>query len=175
MGDLKKYTISFGSLPNGEHVFKYNLDDEFFANFETSEIHSANIITQVTLDKKPHLLKLTFELAGTIQTECDRCLDIFDLPVMYHALLYVKFRATHEDESDEVVVIPANDSELNIAKYFYEFAVLSLPIRKVHPDRSDNGESTCNPVMIEKLNKILLQENVTFENNIFKDLKNLIN
>ena len=61
--------------------------------------------------------------------------------------LIVKFGAEYSEESDEIVIIPEADGEINIAWFLYEFIVLSLPTKKVHPP------GTCNKAMSSKLNK----------------------
>lgn len=174
MHHLEKYIISFGNLDNGEYTIDFNLDKKFFEHFETSEIENANLKAVVSFEKKDLVQVLNINISGTLQVECDRCLDMFDLSVMYEDILYVKYGNTIHNDDDEIIVVPVTENEINIAQYLYEFSVLSLPYKRVHPE-DNKGESTCNPEMIKKLNEISLQESNESENNPWNDLKKLIN
>jgi uncharacterized metal-binding protein YceD (DUF177 family) len=91
--------------------------------------------------------ELGFTITGTVQVPCDRCLDDLTLDVNTKNRLIVKFGKEYSEESDEIVVIPEEDGEINIAWFLYEFIVLSLPAKKVHPP------GACNKTMSSKLNK----------------------
>jgi Uncharacterized ACR, COG1399. len=43
--------------------------------------------------------------------------------------LSLKFGKEYSEESDEIVIIPEDDGEINIAWFLYEFIVLSLPAK----------------------------------------------
>ncbi|MBZ0242329.1 MAG: DUF177 domain-containing protein, partial [Bacteroidales bacterium] len=55
------------------------------------------------------------------------------------------------EESEEVIVIPADQHQYDSSHLLYEYIMLLLPLRKVHPD-DENGNNLCNPEVIEKLN-----------------------
>lgn len=61
--------------------------------------------------------------------------------------LIVKFGNEYSEESDEIVIIPEEDGEINIAWFLYEFIILSLPMKKVH------APGQCNRIVSSKLNK----------------------
>ena len=48
------------------------------------------------------------------------------------------------EESDDVLVIPHTDYQIDLATIIYEFINLLLPIRHVHPMNKD-GEYACDP------------------------------
>lgn len=171
---LDKYIISFGNIDKGEHSLEFKLDKKFFEKFESSEIENANLKAVVSFDKKEHVKLIKINISGTVEVECDRCLDLFDMPVSYDDILYVKYGNTVTSEDDEVIMIPVTENEVNIAQHLYEFSILSLPYKRVHPDNK-KGKSTCNPEMIKKINELSLHESSESENNPWKDLKKLIN
>ena len=43
------------------------------------------------------------------------------------------------------------------SQFFYEYIHLALPIKRIHPD-DKKGRSTCNPVMIRKLEDHLIAD-----------------
>ena len=47
--------------------------------------------------------------------------------------MIVKFGATRETDPDEILIIPEGSYQINVAQYFYEMVVLSIPLKKVHP------------------------------------------
>jgi uncharacterized metal-binding protein YceD (DUF177 family) len=53
----------------------------------------------------------------------------------------------YSEESDEIVVIPEEEGEINIAWFLYEFIALNIPIKHVH----EPGK--CNRTMTKKLRK----------------------
>jgi uncharacterized metal-binding protein YceD (DUF177 family) len=126
-----------------------------------SEINNASIDVQLTLVKHTRFLELDFVLGGWAEVSCDRCLDPVKLDITSEAQMFVKF-GDHagEDDSDDndVIILPYDKDQLNVAQYLYEYAHLSLPIRRVHPDDA-NGNSTCNAEMIRKLEQYLVDDN----------------
>lgn len=91
--------------------------------------------------------ELNFDIKGMVHVPCDRCLDDITMDVDTQNKLIVKFGKEYSEESDEIVIIPEADGEINIAWFLYEFIALSLPTKKVHPP------GTCNKMMSSKLNK----------------------
>ncbi len=64
----------------------------------------------------------------------------------------VDYGETYEEISAEIVTIPKTESNIDLSQYIYEYINLMLPIKKVHPDDED-GNSTCNKEMTDRLNK----------------------
>jgi len=126
-----------------------------------SEISDACIHVQVTLVKRASFLELHFVLEGWAEVNCDRCLYPVKLDVSSEAQMYVKFDE-HADETEsednDIVILSYDDDQLDVAQYLYEYAHLSLPIRRVHPNDAD-GRSTCNEEMIRKLEQYLVEDN----------------
>ena len=142
-------------------MFDWTIDDKFFAWYEMSEISDACIHVQVTLVKHARFLELHFVLKGWAEVSCDRCLYPAKLDVSSEAQLFVKFDE-HADEAEsddnDIVILSYDENQLDVAQYLYEYAHLSLPIRRVHPDDAD-GRSTCNEEMIRKLEQYLVEDN----------------
>ena len=152
MNYLSQYTIPFSGLKEGEHLFDFIADDRFFAGFEESEITKGSITVQVKLEKRSTYLRLNFVLRGVVELICDRCLENYLQPVKSSYPMLVKFSETETDDGDEVIYIHPGAHQVEISKLIYEFIVLSIPIRHIHPE-DQNGESLCNPDMIHKLDE----------------------
>jgi uncharacterized protein len=153
---LGKYSIPFKGLRDGQHSFRFDIDRTFFDAFDSSEIHAGSLIAEISLNKEPQLLEMDFFIHGTVEVSCDRCLDIFELPVQYKGRLFFKFGIESLELTDEIIILATGQTEINIAQYLYEFIHLSLPYTKVHPDI--NGKSGCDPEMIKKLDSLTVKE-----------------
>jgi len=141
-------------------VFDWTIDGSFFAFYEMSEINDASIEVQLILVKHTRFLELNFVFDGWAEVSCDRCLDPLKMNLASEAKMFVRFgEQTSEDESEDndVVTLPHGEDQLDVAQYLYEYAQLSLPLRRVHPDDA-KGCSTCNPEMIRKLEQYLVEQ-----------------
>lgn len=152
---LKDYTIKFVGLKEGEHFFTYHVDDEFLKAFEESPLDEADATVKVTFDKKREtFFELTFDLQGTVGVECDRCLDQFQLPFADQQKLYVTLNGeedkVEEADEDEIVVLPPEAQQINVAEYIYQYLVIQVPMRRVCED----VEKPCNPEMEKILDKM---------------------
>jgi uncharacterized metal-binding protein YceD (DUF177 family) len=149
---LKNYIIPFSGLKEGKHQFQFEAGERFFREFEESEIERGEVNIEVELEKRTTYLSLGFKLTGSVQLICDRCLDNYDQPLDNDFKLYVKFSEEPQVDDDEVMYLHPNDHQVEVGHLIYEFIVLSLPARHVHPD-DENGESTCDPDMLDKLDE----------------------
>lgn len=148
MGKYSKYNIILKSLSDGKHDYEYQLMDDYFKLLgEDVEIKKGNVNVDLTLKKANNTFELNFLISGQVKVPCDRCLDEMVMPVETKNRLIVKFGAGYSEESDEIVIIPEDDGQINLAWFLYEFVALSLPMKKVHPQ----GE--CNKTMTSKLKR----------------------
>lgn len=149
MGKFSLFNIPLRGLSEGKHEFEYDLDNRFFALIDdgTADVKKGNLKVLLSLKKTAVTFELNFDIKGAVQVPCDRCLDDISMDVETKNKLIVKFGKEYSEESDEIVIIPEEDGEINIAWFLYEFIVLSLPAKRVHPP------GTCNKAMSSKLNK----------------------
>lgn len=136
-------------LSIGGHLYKFDVTDEFFDEFDYSEIKKGNIKVELSLQKQSSMLILAFHIRGMVNVACDRCLDNFDLPIKENYQLIVKI-GNEVLDNDEIISIPESENEIDIAPYIYEYIILSLPYRRIH---SPEGKG-CNEEVIKKLGEI---------------------
>ncbi len=129
------------------HTFEYDLDRKFFEAIDGDEVRKGNVKATVKVRKTSSTFECVFDLKGVVQVPCTRCLDDMSLDVDTQNRLIVKFGKEYSEESDEIVIIPEEEGEINIAWFLYEFIALAIPIKHVHP----TGE--CNRVVSSKLRK----------------------
>jgi uncharacterized protein len=145
---LTTYDIAYKGLPDGQHVFEYNIDRSFFELIDDSLIEDGRLLAKIDLHKQTTMLTLNFDIKGVVNTICDRCLDPLELKVSHKARIYIKFGDVYDEPTEEIIVLPHEEYQYNVAQLIYEFIGLSMPMQKVH---KNNG---CDPSMIARLEHI---------------------
>lgn len=146
MGRFDKYNVDLKGLKAEPLNMEFLLDNAFFANIDGEEFQKGTVKAVVTARKNRDVFDFAFALTGTVVVPCDRCLDDLEVEVATENTLRVKLGTDYTDDGD-VVVVPEQDGDLNIAWYLYEFIVLALPMKRVHlPGK-------CNRDMAGKLKK----------------------
>lgn len=155
---MDKYDIAFKSLKDGIHKFEYHINKDFFDNIESSLIEDGDLDVKVEMVKNAQMLKFHFSIVGTIKATCDICLDTFDYPIEEcEGDMVVKFGEKTHEIDDELYMLAYDEDTISVAQWIYEIIGVSLPIRFEHPLDAE-GNSTCNPEMINKLNEYLVTE-----------------
>jgi uncharacterized metal-binding protein YceD (DUF177 family) len=151
MNSLHAYILPLKGLGDGNHHFKFTVEDDFFQAFESSPIEKGTIELNVSLDKRPTLLVFDFSFAGWVATSCDRCLANIQLPIDGENRLLVKYGEGELEYNDEDVVFISQDtSSWSIAQFVYEYVLLALPLIKVY-DCQAEAEPPCDKQMLAKL------------------------
>ena len=172
MSILSHYNIGFKGLSIGKHIFEFETDDKFFGEFDGGVVDQGLVKVHLTLDKQSSLMTFWFDLKGTVRVQCDRCLELYDQPVEGRERIFVRFGEKESAQGDDLIWVSPNDYQLNVAQLVYEFICLAIPIKRVHPE-DENGHSTCDPEMIERLNQYVVREEEQ-SNPVWKDLKKLL-
>ncbi|SDB61407.1 Uncharacterized metal-binding protein YceD, DUF177 family [Flavobacteriaceae bacterium MAR_2010_188] len=137
MKPLKEYTIPFVGLKIGTHTFDYKIEKKFFDFFEYEDFNDVNLKIDLFLEKKTTLLDLTFDISGTVNVNCDITNEPYDQPIEGTYPLVVKFGPEYNDEGEDILIIPHGEYEINVAQYIYEFIILSVPAKRIHPGIED--------------------------------------
>ena len=156
MQTRKEYIIQFVSLPLGEHEFEFTVTDKFFENLDYSEIKQGNININLNLLKQSQMMVLQFEITGTVKADCDLCATEFDFPITGTYKLIVKVGGD-DNNNDDIITIAANEHQLDLAQYIYEYVTLSLPIKRTHP-LNTKGKPTCDKKILKKVQQFLIKE-----------------
>jgi uncharacterized metal-binding protein YceD (DUF177 family) len=144
-------------LKEGHHTIDFEIDKEFFEQFEESEVKEGSLIANIEMDKRSSHLDLNIRVSGSVRISCDRCLEMFSQPIDSENRLLVKFGKSIDDIDPDILSLPIDANELDLQQQIYEFIILALPIKRVHPN-DNKGKSTCNPVMIKKLEELLIED-----------------
>lgn len=170
---LRNYSIPFTGLKLGKHQFEYEVNDSFFDEFEYSLVKKASLKCLVELEKQETMLILSFDIKGSIDTNCARCLAQYPQQVDIQEQQIAKFSAADDvDNADEeIIILTKNDHEISIAGLIYEYINVALPFITVCDD--EGNTPYCDKEMLESLNKLSANNNDNEADPRWDALKNI--
>lgn len=149
---LGEYIIQFEGLKPGTHLFEFEVDTKFFEEFDCFEFDKALFKVELNLEKRSTMMLLNFSIDGSFTVPCDRCLDDVDILVNADEQLIVKFGSEVFNETDDILILPENEHEINVASSIYEFIMLNVPQKRTHK------KGKCNQAVIDELEKVEYKE-----------------
>lgn len=170
MNYLKNFVIPFRGLNPGDHRYNWEIDKTFFDAIENPEIEDCKLNIDLELEKQDRMIVLRFNIEGTVITLCDRCLEKLTLPVELNETLFIKFGSERKEESEDVLIIPDSEYQVDISKHINEYVTLSLPMKKVHPE-DQTGKTGCNEETIKKLQEFSRKKTIDPRWEKLKNLK----
>ncbi|ARV06763.1 DNA-binding protein [Polaribacter sp. SA4-10] len=173
MKDLKQFNIPFVGLKEGKHLFQYEIDNTFFKTYNYDEFENSSLDVTLEFVKKSTHFELNFTASGTINVPCDVTSEFYDQEIASVMPLVIKFGPEYNDENEEIIVLPHEAFQLNVAQFIYEMIVLGQPSRRVHPKVLDG---TMESETLDKLKELEIKEVKTVEETDprWDKLKNLI-
>lgn len=133
------------------------IGNDFFCNFENSEILAGNLKVEIEAQRMTNALKLEVCISGTVEVECDRCLDNCPLEIDFEGATDIRVGESQGEADGDIIWISATESEIDLKEYLYESVVLSLPYQRVHGEDED-GNSLCNKDMLARFNIVSSDE-----------------
>jgi uncharacterized metal-binding protein YceD (DUF177 family) len=135
---LRYYNIDIIKLKEGDHFFDFDVKDEFFRFYEADDwVNGANLIAKIEIHKTSSVLEIIFHINGTVRLTCDRSLEEFDQPISLTEKVIYKYGPVEEEISEDVFMITKDTPVINVAQLIYEFILLALPAKRIHPDYID--------------------------------------
>jgi len=173
MKDLKEFNIQFVGLKEGKHEFKYSIDNKFFEAFNFDEYVSSSIEVSLSFVKKSTLFELVFIAEGSVEVPCDVTNELYDQEIDSELPLVVNFGPEFNDDNEEILILPHEAYEFNVAQFIYEMIVLAVPNKRVHPKVLDG---TMESEALKKLKELQIKKVKAVENTDprWDKLKNLI-
>lgn len=136
----------------GPKQYGFELGDEFLAFSQFPEADTGKVHLDLIVDKHPAFITLQFVFGGWLRLNCDRCAEDYDQQVNGSFRYILKYGDHFEEESEEVMLIPADLHEFDVFQLVYEYLMLLIPLHKVHlPD--EQGNAACNPETIALLER----------------------
>ncbi|MEM6722907.1 MAG: DUF177 domain-containing protein [Bacteroidota bacterium] len=174
MNTSTEYQINLKSLKEGLQERKFQIGNRFFEPFESSPVSVGNLNIILEVDRRNSHYALDFTVNGTVQVECDRCLEEFDLMLEGNFQYTIKY-AEERKEEEEVIFLLRSDDTYNISQLIYESILLSIPMKKIGPECLEEDESDDEPYEIAfgPDNTEEEEQDDNSDNNIWAELKNL--
>lgn len=148
MSKFQEYIVPLKSLNEGESKFEYKLTNDFFLKIDNPEVQKGKLDVVLKVKKIRETFELSFDINGVVQVPCDRCLDDMDQSISTQDKLFVKFGKDFAEENGNVVIVPLEEGEINIAWFMFEFIALNIPMKHIHPF------GKCNKEMTSKLREV---------------------
>jgi uncharacterized metal-binding protein YceD (DUF177 family) len=124
MSEQSHYIIDLSRLPLGTHSFDIQLNNDFFAALEKSEILSGDVAAKATLNLREEDYQLTIAVHGTVFVVCDRCLDPMPLDINDEQEIW-----SDDEENDQS---PMTNHQLDLSWLAYEIVSINIPIVHSH-------------------------------------------
>lgn len=169
MKTLKMFSIPIKGLGIGKHSFEFSFGDEFFENFEDSQVKSGDYEVEVEMDKQIRMMEFHFKISGKFKAPCDRCLESIFIPTDSEDRLLVKIGEDRDDDNEEVIFIDENEQQINLAPFIYEFIHLSKPLKNVI-DCEAEDYIKCDHSVLDKMDGV---DKGDKEDPIWDQLKNI--
>ena len=147
MGSLEHFKIDLKGLSAELTKLEWDLDKDFFEALDETEVTSGALHVSVSIRKASGFFELLFHTVGTVDIQCDRCLDLMEQPIETDNRLVVKLGSSNS-EDDDTVIVDENEGILDLSWYIYEFIALAIPIQHVH------ATGKCNPAMTKALEEL---------------------
>ena len=163
MGKLSEYTIPLRGLKDGVSEFKYVLTNDFFTKIDDPDIQKGNLTAILEIKRTGETFELNFAINGMVQIACDRCLDDMEQPIETKDRLYVRFGKEFAEEDTNIIIVPFDEGEINVAWFIFEFIALNVPLKHVH------AYGKCNREMTAKLQQVSAYDQNDADNEINVD------
>jgi len=142
---VKLFGVNIVGLSFAKHEFDFDLGASFFKQYGTDVVSEGSLKAQIALDKHETFLEVSFKIKGTLQLTCDRSLEEFEFPLDINQKLVYKYGDEDREISEDVMMIHRDTATLDLGQPMYEFIVLAVPMKKLHPrfqdeESEDDGE-----------------------------------
>ncbi|MFT4855115.1 MAG: uncharacterized metal-binding protein YceD (DUF177 family) [Algoriphagus sp.] len=132
---LRAFDIEVIKFLEGKYEIDFEIGKEFFQHFEDNELLDEGILTvRVLMDKGANLIEMNFLITGKVKLTCDRSLEEYFEHLEITEKILFKYGEVEEEVNEVVYIITRDTSKINVAQFIYEFVLLGLPAKKIHPD-----------------------------------------
>ena len=124
MSEQSHYIINLSRLSTGTHSFDIQLNNDFFASLEKTEILSGEVAAKVTLNLREEDYTLNIAVQGTVFVVCDRCLDPMPIDINDEQEIF-----SDEEDNDQSSM---TTHQLDLSWLAYEIVSINIPIVHSH-------------------------------------------
>jgi uncharacterized metal-binding protein YceD (DUF177 family) len=135
--------FNIGSITEGEHKL------EIYANGNEIGLNKGllkdNLLIKANFYKTLNQLDMKLTLEGTYLLECDRCMEIYEFPFRkeFELVFVQKHEREQGYEDDTIRTFSPHLKTIDITKDIKDFVLLSIPMKKLPPEKADGSCSWC--------------------------------
>ena len=133
MDKMDGYKVDLKNMTEDAVSRRWVLSDDFFSAVHGPEIEKGNVNVALRVKRTSEAFELDFQFDGSVQVECDRCLEPMMLPISGEDTLKVAFGEKDDDDGD-MITVAEYPGVLDLSWHLYEMVALEIPIRHVHPE-----------------------------------------
>jgi len=131
----RTFDIEVIKFLEGIHEIGFEIGDSFFQHFEDNElVNKGELTVRVMMKVGANVIEMDFHIAGKVTLTCDRSLEPFEHALDFHEKMLYKFGAEEKEIDENVNMITRDTPKVNVGQLIYEFILLALPAKKIHPD-----------------------------------------
>lgn len=131
----RRYSLNVVRLNPGKNQDSFEIDDEFFAHFESTFAGNGTAKVDLEMEKTSRNLNINFSIKGDVMIPCDRCGEFYPFEIDTEYRIIYSFDEEMDLEGEEVMFVRPDESQLNLMQEFYDIINLAIPLRKV-PDKT---------------------------------------
>lgn len=134
MVDKIDFHLDIKTLPIGKSTLEYRLNDDYFEKSDYHSDVSGDILVEIEVDRQTSVVKLSVSIQGTVYVPCDRCLKNMSLDISSEQTINMKLESNGNLLNSDELDIEYHEGIIDVEPLLNEEILLSIPIRKVHPD-----------------------------------------
>jgi uncharacterized metal-binding protein YceD (DUF177 family) len=134
---LQELVIQVPRADTGSSQVAYQLDDAFLKLFEGSLLERGKLNVDIKLEKTPRHIQVLFSIQGEVELSCDRTLELFNYPINIERVVHFKIGDEDKELGIDMYMIERQVSSIQIAQHIYDFVNLAIPMKRLHPQLSD--------------------------------------
>ncbi|MHB1687369.1 MAG: YceD family protein [Ignavibacteriaceae bacterium] len=124
--------IKISNLSDGVHNYIF---DEPVKEIELEEFFFGNVLAEVEVNKSHNQIVLNAILKLSANFDCDRCTSNFNSVITaQYQMVYFFGKEAVEDDSLNTTYLPLNADKINLDGDVKDFALLSIPMKKLCKD-----------------------------------------
>lgn len=138
--EAKDYIINIAGLKAGKHRFDLSADASLFEEFNPDLLEEANLKVELELQKSERMIEANIFIDGLVSLVCDRSLRVYEEDLSTEERVFFKFGEEAKELSEDVMIIPHQQQEIDFLQLVYELVSITIPMKKLHPDYRDDDE-----------------------------------
>ena len=149
MYEMTLFSYNLGTMSALREELSFHIGNQFFEGKAYSLVRQGSVDVKVQIAKKASSFEVTISLEGYVLSTCTRCNGELKLNVSSVNTFEVKLSDMTVDGSDAVLV-NREVGILDLEPHIYDYIVLSIPERHVHP------EGACDADMEEVISRYVV-------------------